>query len=125
MDTNVPSQHSENVLPNQPHRTTPGRVNPPSSTQVPCALSTLHDQGPGPQLEILGEGTTFLGQKASQCGKLRHSDLDTMRAEVARHTADIPVLSLNEFRSHLLPRSLSEEQVKEVVEMLASILSGF
>ena len=39
-----------------------------------------------------------------------------MRGEVARHTADIPVLSLNEFRSHLLPRSLSEEQVKEVVE---------
>ena len=39
-----------------------------------------------------------------------------MRVEVARHTADIPVLSLNEFRSHLLPRSLSEEQIKEVVE---------
>ena len=38
-----------------------------------------------------------------------------MRAEVARHTADIPVLSLNEFRSHLLPRSLSEAQVKQVV----------
>ena len=39
-----------------------------------------------------------------------------MRGEDARHTADIPVLSLNEFRSHLLPRSLSEEQVKKVVE---------
>ena len=39
-----------------------------------------------------------------------------MRGEDARHTADIPVLSLNEFRSHLLPRSLSEEQIKEVVE---------
>ena len=39
-----------------------------------------------------------------------------MRGEDARHTADIPVLSLNEFRCHLLPCSLSEKQVKEVVE---------
>ena len=39
-----------------------------------------------------------------------------MRKEVARYTADIPVLTLNDFRSHLLPHSLSEEQVKEVVE---------
>ena len=39
-----------------------------------------------------------------------------MRTVVAQHTSDIPVLTLDKFRKHLLPQSLSDDQIKEVID---------
>ena len=35
---------------------------------------------------------------------------------VAEYTSDIPILTLDEFRKHLLPQSLSDEQIKELID---------
>ena len=34
----------------------------------------------------------------------------------AEHTSDIPILTLDEFRKHLLPQSLSDDQIREVID---------
>ena len=39
-----------------------------------------------------------------------------MRTVVAQHTSDIPVLTLDKFRKHLLPQSLSDDQIREVID---------
>ena len=101
---------------NSPIPTRPAHVTPPLNPQHTRDPSTPPDKTTESERQVHAKGMTDPYKKPGQSGRFHRSNLDTMRTIVAQHTGDIPVLTLDEFRKHLLPQSLSDDQIKEVID---------